>query len=81
LYWIAVHGACQGQGFGRAVLRHAEEFIRGAGGERIALETSGRIAYGRARHFYEAAGYCVVGRIRDFYKRGDDCVMYCKELA
>jgi ribosomal protein S18 acetylase RimI-like enzyme len=80
LYWIGVHGGFQARGLGQMVLQYAEEFVRGAAGERITLETSGRAGYTRARRFYEASGYLAAGRIRDFYRQGDDCVIYCKEL-
>lgn len=81
LYWIVVHPAVQGRGVGRALQLHAEEFIRGCGGERIALETSSRAEYARTRRFYRRAGYKRVGAIRDFYKPGDDCIMFCKTLS
>lgn len=81
LYWICVHPAAQGRGFGRALLMRAEEFIRERGGQRLALETSGRVGYERTRRFYERAGYNEVGRIKDYYKPGDDCVFFCKPLV
>jgi ribosomal protein S18 acetylase RimI-like enzyme len=80
LYWICVHPEAQGIGAGLALQLHAEEFVRGHGGERIVLETSGQKSYERTRLFYKRAGYCEVGRIRDFYKPGDDCVIFSKEL-
>ena len=81
LYWIAVHPTAQARGVGRALQAHAEDFIRSLGGERLALETSSRAEYQRARDFYERAGYAQVGCIRDFYRPGDDCLMFCKVLA
>ena len=80
-YWIGVHPAAQSRGIGQALQAHAEAFVRSRGGERLALETSGRPAYARTRRFYRKAGYRRVGRIRDFYQPGDDCVVFCKELA
>lgn len=81
LYWICVHPAAQERGLGRALLMRAEEFVRERGGERLALETSGRARYARARRFYRRAGYREVGRIRDYYQPGDDCVFFCKSLV
>ena len=81
LYWIAVHPGDQGTGVGRALQAHVERFVRGAGGERIVLETSGRSDYARARRFYADAGYREVGRIDAYYKAGDDCIIFCKVLT
>jgi len=80
LYWICAHPRAQKAGVGRALQMHAEWFVRGRGGARIVLETSGQPSYARVHEFYRKAGYCEVGRIRDFYKAGDDCIIYCKEL-
>jgi uncharacterized protein len=80
VYWICVHPKAQRAGIGRALQRYVEDFIRAQGGERIALETSGRAGYAGTRLFYERAGYRAAGRIPDFYQPGDDCVMYCKDL-
>jgi ribosomal-protein-alanine N-acetyltransferase len=80
VYWICVHPAWQGRGFGRALNAHIEELVRAAGGERLVVETSGRADYTRPRRFYEASGYERVGRIADFYTAGDDCLIYSKVL-
>lgn len=80
LYWICVHPRAQGTGAGRRLQVAAEDFVRSRGGERLALETSGRPDYERTRRFYAAAGYAEVGRIVDFYKPGDDVVFFCKRL-
>ena len=80
LYWICVHPSAQRRGIGQALENHIEEFVRGRGGERIVLETSGRPDYAPSRRFYESAGYCACGRIGDYYKPGDDCLFYCKML-
>jgi len=80
VYWICVHPDAQGRGVGRALQAHIEEYVRSRGGERLVVETSGRLDYQRSRQFYEAAGFRMSGRIRDYYKPGDDCVWYCKVL-
>lgn len=81
LYWICVHPSYQGRGIGRRLQEHVEEMIRRAGGERVVVETSGRVDYQRTRSFYRQAGFAVSGRIRDFYKPDDDCVIYTKILG
>ena len=81
LYWICVHPACQGRGYGRAIEAAVEESVRTAGGERLVLETSGRADYERSRKFYDGAGFTLVGQIPDFFKPGDDCLIYCKVLT
>ena len=80
LYWICVDPEMQGTGMGRALARAVEAEVRLRGGQRLVLETSGRLDYQRSRHFYERAGFTVHGRIPDFYKAGDDCIIYCKLL-
>ncbi len=81
LYWICVHRRVQGSGLGRKLQMHVEDFVRKLGGDRLILETSGRLDYERARRFYRQAGFAEVGRIPDFYKMGDDCLIYCKVLG
>lgn len=81
LYWFAVHPGAQGAGVGQALQSRVERFVRGQGGERIVLETSGRPHYARARRFYADGGYREAGRIADYYKAGDDCVIFCKVMT
>jgi ribosomal protein S18 acetylase RimI-like enzyme len=81
LYWICVHPEMQHRGAGQALERHAADFIRSSGGQRIVVETSGRPDYEPARRFYEKAGYFCAGRIVEYYKPGDDCIFYCKVLV
>jgi ribosomal protein S18 acetylase RimI-like enzyme len=81
LYWICVHPEAQRAGLGQALERSVEDAVRGQGGDRLVLETSGRPDYDRSRRFYERAGFAPLGRIPDFYKPGDDCVIYCKILG
>ena len=80
LYWICVHPDAQRHGCGRALLEHAEEFVRSRGGDMMVIETGGRPDYAGQRNFYERNGYKEVGRIPDFYKAGDDGVIYWRRL-
>jgi ribosomal protein S18 acetylase RimI-like enzyme len=80
LYWIAVDPAVQGRGVGRALLAHAEQSIRIAGGRGIVIDTSSRPEYEPARTLYDRAGYRRVADIPDYYKPGDALLIYMKLL-
>jgi ribosomal protein S18 acetylase RimI-like enzyme len=80
LYWMAVHPAVQGNGYGRAIIRFVEQDVRERGGRLLVLETSSQESYARTRSIYEKNGYELVSRIRDFYKKNDDKLIYVKYL-
>jgi len=80
IYWIGVNTNCQGRGFGRALLEHAEQLIRRAKGRVIMIETSGRPLYDSTRGFYLKTGYTETARIPHFYDQDDDRVIYTKAL-
>ena len=80
LYWIAVENGCRGQGLGRALLAEAERRIRGQGGQRVYIETSGRAQYVPTRAFYERCGYALEATLKDFYAPGDDKWIFVKAL-
>jgi ribosomal protein S18 acetylase RimI-like enzyme len=80
LYWIVVAPTAQGQGVGRALLRHVERSVAARGGGSLYIETSSRKAYLRTRRFYREAGYAQVARLRDYYAPGDHKVMFCKAI-
>ncbi len=80
IYWIGVSADCQGKGFGRALLEHAEKLIRKIQGRLIIIETSGRPLYESTRGFYLKTGYAEAARIPDFYDQGDARVIYAKAL-
>lgn len=80
IYWIGVSANCQGRGFGRALLEHADRLIRKIKGRILIIETSGRALYESTRGFYLKTGYAEVARIPDFYEQGDARVIYAKTL-
>ncbi len=81
LYWIAVDPACQGSGFGRALLAFAEADVRAAGGRLLLIETSSQESYGATIRFYEKSGYPLAARIKGYYRPGDDKLIFAKELT
>ena len=80
LYWIAVDPAAQGGGYGRALLKFAEEDVLWRGGRLLLIETSSQESYGATIRFYERSGYPLVARIKGFYRPGDDKLIFAKEL-
>lgn len=81
LYWIAVDPQTQGSGYGRALLRFAEDDVLQRGGRLLLIETSSQESYGATIRFYEKSGYPLVARIKGFYRPGDDKLIFAKELA
>ena len=81
LYWIAVDTKHHRGGFGKKLVKFAEEEIVRRGGRMLLIETSSQETYGSTIKFYEGTGYAIVARIRDFYKPGDDKLIFCKRLA
>lgn len=80
LYWIAVDPSRRGTGLGRALLEGAEALIRGMGGRRVYIETSGRAQYVPTRGFYLRCGYAPEATLADFYALGDPKVIYSRAL-
>jgi ribosomal protein S18 acetylase RimI-like enzyme len=81
LYWIAVDRAAQGNGYGQALIGHAETEVKSRGGRLLIIETASQEAYAGTVRFYERAGYDLVSRISDFYRIGDDKLTYAKRLT
>src|SRR5262245_1403731 len=81
LYWIAVRKQIQARGIGAALLRHAEDEARAAGGRLLMLETSSLPHYELTRRFYLKHGYDREAVLRDYYADGDDMVIFRKRLA
>jgi len=80
LYWIATDPAVHGQGIGKKLIMHCEEYVRGNNGMKIVAETSSRSAYEGTRKFYERCGFSEEARIRNYYRQGDDLVVYTKTV-
>jgi ribosomal protein S18 acetylase RimI-like enzyme len=80
LYWIAVDPRAHGQGIGKQLLRHSEEYIREHGGKLVVAETSSLPKYEKTRLFYEHNHYTEASHINDYYARGDGLVVYIKYL-
>lgn len=80
LYWIVVAAEAHGRGYGRALLRYAEDEIRRRGGRVLFIETSGLPHYERTRRFYRQQGYDQEAVLRDFYASGDDMIVFRKLL-
>ena len=76
LTMIGVHPAAQGRGLGRALMRHAEAQVRGAGQRLVVVQTSGSDQYAGTRRFYAALGYDEEARVRDYWTAGDDMVLF-----
>ncbi|MBN1903599.1 MAG: GNAT family N-acetyltransferase [Deltaproteobacteria bacterium] len=79
LYWIAVHNASRGMGFGKIIMERSEKEIARMKGNRIYVETSSKELYIPTRKFYEACGYIAEARLKDFYAPGDDKIIYVKK--
>ena len=80
LYWIAVSKELQAKGMGAALLRHAEDEVRRAGGRLLLIETSALPHYELTRRFYLKHGYTRVAQVPDYYADGDDLVVFAKRM-
>ncbi|MBA3644692.1 MAG: GNAT family N-acetyltransferase [Gemmatimonadaceae bacterium] len=81
LYWIAVDTKHHRGGFGKKLVRFAEEEIVRRGGRMLLIETSSLETYGATIKFYEGAGYEIAARIKDYYKPGDDKLIFYKRFS
>ncbi len=81
LYWIAVDTKHHRGGFGKKLLKFAEEEIGRRGGRMLLIETSSLETYGGTISFYERSGYGIAARIKDYYKPGDDKLIFCKAVG
>ena len=60
VFAVFVRSEAEGRGYGRALLRAAEEWLFAAGSETIWLNT-GHEAHFRAHRLYKAAGWHLIG--------------------
>jgi len=81
LYWIAVDDTHSGRGVGSWLLEQTETRIRGAGGRRVYIETSGCADYRSTQRFYLNRGYGLEAKLADFYRPGDPKLIYGKALG
>jgi ribosomal protein S18 acetylase RimI-like enzyme len=81
LYWIAVDPQAQGGGYGRALLRSAEQDVIAHGGRLLLIETSSQESYAATIRFYERSGYPLVARLKNYYRLGDDKLIFGRELT
>ncbi len=80
LYWIAVDPRVHNRGYGRVLLRAAEEDIAARAGRLMLIETSSQASYESTVRFYERNAYRLEARIRDFYRPGDDKLIFAKNI-
>ena len=80
LYWIVVEPRAQRRGFGKLLLRAAEEDIVRRGGRLLIIETSSQPSYAPTVQFYKRSGYTLEARIHNFYRQGDDKLVLTKAL-
>jgi ribosomal protein S18 acetylase RimI-like enzyme len=76
---LAVDGASQRRGVGRALLGWLEETALVAGTFLVQLEL--RASNATARAFYEAQGYRETGRVAGYYQRLEDAIQMGRNLA
>lgn len=81
LYWIVVDPLRQRAGFGRELLRRAEQRMVAAGATRVYAETAGREQYGPTRAFYRRCGYRKAAELADFYAEGDAKIIFARDLT
>ncbi len=80
LTMIAVRPDLQGAGRGAALVRHAEQDLRGRGQRLLLIRTSGSPQYDRTRAFYRALGYVEHAPVADYWSDGDDLVLFTTRL-
>lgn len=80
LYWIVTDPKRQRKGVGKALLNHAEKFVKSENGKLILAETSSQESYGAAQEFYKKNNYSLLAEIKDFYKKNDNLLIFGKYL-
>lgn len=80
IYWMSVAPDRQGRGIGKALIAHAEQHIKKAGGRLIIIETAGKPSYEKTRRFHFSQGYQEVARVPEYYAPGDDKLILLKRV-
>lgn len=78
LYWIVTDPDYSGNGIGKKLLEHAENFVKERNGRWIIAETSSREEYLPTQIFYFRNNYSIIGEIKDFYSIGDNLLIFGK---
>ena len=78
---LAVLPACQGEGYGGALVAQLESELKGRDQRILTADTSGAEAFAKTREFYRKNGYAEEARIRDFWAKGDDKIVFWKSLV
>ena len=81
LYAIGVLKAQQGQGVGRGLMAHVEQWLQAQGQRLLLVETSGDAQFALTRQFYLKLGYHHEATIRDFWQAGEDKWVFWKKLS
>ena len=77
---LAVRPDLQGKRLGAALVKAAEQHLKGKGQRILIVDTSGTDDFALTRKFYTQNGYDEEARIRDFWADGDDKVIFRKAL-
>jgi ribosomal protein S18 acetylase RimI-like enzyme len=82
IYWIVVKKSMQNNGYGKRLLKLAEEKILKADGFAVLrIETSNRDVYASARKLYVSCGFKECCRIDDYFDIDDDLIVYFKHVG
>ena len=85
IYVMGVLPERQGHGAGTALVRAAEEFLRGRGVEYLQVKTLGPSApdehYAATRRFYESRGFRPLEELHGFWNEENPCLIMVKHLA
>ena len=80
LTMIAVRPDLQGGGRGAALMRQAEEDLRGKEQRLLIVRTSGTPQYDKTRAFYRGIEYVERSHVPDYWTDGDVLVLFTKRL-
>ncbi|MFA3782520.1 N-acetyltransferase family protein [Melioribacteraceae bacterium 4301-Me] len=80
LYWIVVEPSSRSRGIGKALLSHAEKFVKEKNGRWLLAETSSKESYSSTRTFYLRNKYSIVAEIKDFYTKNDNLIVFGKYI-